>query len=88
MADPRPSTVSCDELTVPACLESPRSKLLYLTLAVTGSARADELRSVLRMSSLSLFPIIQDLREAGIVERAEDGAFRLVDVEATAIEAR
>lgn len=79
MADPPPTTVSCDQLAVPNCLESPRSKLLYMTLAVTGGARASELRSTLGMSSLSIYPIVRDLRAAGLVEQGEDGSLRIAD---------
>lgn len=85
MADPAPPTMSCDQLALPSNLESPRSKLLYLTLAVTGGARAPELRSALGMSPLSPYPIVRDLREAGMIERADDGSFRLADVETPSI---
>ena len=81
MANPVTPPASCEELTVPSRLESPRSKLLYVVLAVTGGARASELRSALGMSSLTLYPVISDLREAGLVERGDDGLLRLVDVQ-------
>jgi len=81
MADTVPPTLSCEELAVPPQLESPRSKLLYLALAATGGARASELRAALRMSSLSLYPVVSDLRKAGLLERADDGSLRLVDAE-------
>lgn len=88
MADPRSSAGSCDQPAVPARLKSPRSKLPYVTLAVAGGARVAEIRSALGMSSPSRYPVVRDLREAGLVERGDDGAYRLEDVEATAIEAR
>ncbi|AGN02196.1 hypothetical protein L593_11255 [Salinarchaeum sp. Harcht-Bsk1] len=81
MANPVPPTVSCDELAVPQQLESPRSKLLYLALAVTDGAKTSELRSALQMSSLSLYPVVADLRDAGLVERADDGSLRLSEIE-------
>lgn len=83
MADHASPTVACEQLSVPARLESPRSKLLYLVLAATGGARASELRSTLGMSSLTLYPVVRDLREAGLVERADDGLLRAVAVETT-----
>lgn len=88
MADHRATAISCDQLAVPAILESPRSKLLYVVLAATGGARPPELRSTLGMSSLSLYPIIRDLQEAGVVERTDDGAVRLVDAETVHVDVR
>lgn len=87
MADPRTLAISREQVAVPAELQSPRSKLLYVTLAATGGARPPELRSALGLSSLSLYPIIRDLRDAGIVERADDGAVRLVDAHAAQVDA-
>lgn len=81
MPDHASPTVACEALAVPERLESPRSKLLYLALAATGGARAGELRSTLGMSSLTLYPIVRDLREAGLVERADDGVLRTVAIE-------
>jgi Mn-dependent DtxR family transcriptional regulator len=88
MVDPRTPAISCDQLAVPPAVESPRSKLLYVTLAVTGGARSPEIQSALGISSLTLYPFIRDLQEAGIVEHADDGAVRLVDADAVAVGAR
>lgn len=81
MVDPVPSTVSCEQLAVPTRLGSPRSKLLYLALAASDGAQVPELRTVLGVPSLSVYPVVRDLREAGLVERAGDGALRVADAE-------
>lgn len=50
-------------------LESPRSKLIYLYLLVGGEATANELRSTLDVTGLSLYPTLDVLCDRGLVER-------------------
>lgn len=85
MVDPVPSTVPCEPLAVPTRLESPRSKLLYLALAATDGAQVSELRAALDVPSPSICPVVRDLREASLVECADDGAPRIADVETAPI---
>lgn len=88
MADPRTQAISCEQLAVPATIQSPRCRLGSVTLAATGGGRPPELRSALgTSSSLSLHPVVRDLRDARSVERADDGVVRLVHSHAKRIEA-
>lgn len=58
---------------MPDQLGSPREKLVYLSLASVPGARADELREVLSMRLLELYPVLDVLVERGLVER--DGTY-------------
>lgn len=53
-------------------LESTNRKLVYLYLAVQGGATIDDLRSDLELTSLTLYRVLPDLREQGLIE-SEDG---------------
>lgn len=76
MSEPDDPTSRTDVPLVPEDLESPRSKLSFLYLRVTGGARMAELRDALGMSLLSLYPVVARLIDAGHVERTDDGLLR------------
>jgi hypothetical protein len=59
--------VPIDDL--PTALESTGSKLVYLYLDLTGDATIDELESTLGMRKLALYPVLDTLSAAGLVER-------------------
>jgi hypothetical protein len=61
---------------VPADLDAPRTKLVYLGLHVAGEATVDELRDRLDEPRLSLYPVLADLRDRGLVV-ADGDAYRL-----------
>lgn len=60
---------AADRLPSVGDLESPRSKLIYLYLLVGGEATANELRSTLDVTGLSLYPTLDVLCDRGLVER-------------------
>ncbi|ELY54961.1 sugar-specific transcriptional regulator trmb [Natronococcus amylolyticus DSM 10524] len=60
---------------VPATLQSPRTKLVYLYLA-QGEASVDALQADLDISKITLYPILQTLAGHGLVERADGETFR------------
>ena len=53
--------------TLPADLDAPRTKLVYLGLHAVGEATVDELHDRLDEPRLSLYPVLSDLRERGLV---------------------
>jgi len=53
--------------SVPADLDAPRTKLVYLTLHAADEATVDELHARLGEPRLSLYPVLSDLRERGLV---------------------
>lgn len=62
--------------SVPADLEAPRTKLVYLSLHAAGEATVDELHERLDEPRLSLYPVLSDLRKRGLVV-ADDEEYRL-----------
>ncbi len=56
-----------DEL--PSELDSTGSKLVYLYLSASGDATIDDLESTLKMKKLALYPVLDTLSAAGLVER-------------------
>lgn len=60
---------AADRLPSVGDLESPRTKLIYLYLLVGGEATANELRSTLDVTGLSLYPTLDVLCDRGLVER-------------------
>jgi predicted transcriptional regulator len=56
-------------LTVPDDLDSPRSKLCYTYLAVSGPSTVGELTGALGLRRLELFPLLETLREREWVTR-------------------
>ncbi|WP_331232329.1 TrmB family transcriptional regulator [Natronorarus salvus] len=59
--------VAIDDL--PTELESSGSKLVYLYLDLTGDATINELEATLGMRKLALYPVLDTLSAAGLVER-------------------
>ncbi|WP_255169587.1 MarR family transcriptional regulator [Natrononativus amylolyticus] len=68
---------STPDVSIPADLESPQAKLIYLYLAVRERATADELCATLDVDKGSVLSITGTLRERGHVERV-NGAYGLV----------
>jgi predicted transcriptional regulator len=62
-------TLGTDGLTVPAELESPRAKLVYLFLSVHGEATVTELQESLEMKKISLYSILGTLCERELVRQ-------------------
>jgi predicted transcriptional regulator len=58
-----------DSAAVPAELESPRAKLVYLFLSVRGESSVTELQTGLEMKKISLYSILGTLCERGLVHR-------------------
>ncbi|MFH5799162.1 helix-turn-helix domain-containing protein [Haladaptatus sp. DYF46] len=54
---------------MPDELDSPRAKLVYLSLATTGGATLDELQTGLDLPKITLYTIIRTLRERGLVNQ-------------------
>lgn len=76
MSDTDDATQSLEPPIVPPALETPRAKLSYLYLRVTGGARVGELSDALGLSLLSLYPTVARLVDAGVVERTDEGVLR------------
>ncbi|MFC6824802.1 TrmB family transcriptional regulator [Halopelagius fulvigenes] len=55
--------------TIPAELESPRAKLVYLYLSTQGDASITDLQKGLEMKKLSLYSILSTLCERGLVDQ-------------------
>jgi DNA-binding MarR family transcriptional regulator len=55
--------------TVPDGIESPRAKLVYVYLNVTDGATTDELCENLSITRLTLYPILESLKDREYVER-------------------
>jgi hypothetical protein len=53
--------------SIPAELESPRAKLVYLYLSTQGGASITDLQEGLKMRKLSLYSILGTLCERGLV---------------------
>jgi len=58
---------------LPGELESPRAKLVYLTLSVTGGASIGELHDALNVPKLTLLSVLDALAGRELVERTDDG---------------
>ncbi|AGN02138.1 hypothetical protein L593_10965 [Salinarchaeum sp. Harcht-Bsk1] len=58
---------------LPAELDSPRAKLVYFTLAVTGGASVGELHDVLDVPKLTLLSVMDALTGRDLVQRTDDG---------------
>lgn len=54
---------------IPATLDSPNSKLVYLYLATVEEATIGDLESALEMQQLALFPTLDTLEGEGLIER-------------------
>lgn len=58
-----------DERAIPVQLRSPQSKLVYLYLTLVSEAHVTELKESLQVDLLTLYPVLNALREHGLVER-------------------
>lgn len=66
-------STSIQQPTVPDELTSPEAKLVYLALCTTEEATATELQQQLGLSKLTLFPILNSLRQHNLITRTEAG---------------
>ncbi|WP_232820513.1 helix-turn-helix domain-containing protein [Halorussus litoreus] len=62
---------------LPTELESPRAKLVYLSLR-SSAASVDELQSTLGVPKLTLYSVLRTLRERNLVKK-QDGRFAVVE---------
>jgi hypothetical protein len=58
--------------TIPSELDSPRAKLVYLYLSVTGETSIDDLQTALDMQKITLFGILDTLTSEGFAEKNGD----------------
>ncbi|GAB3018376.1 helix-turn-helix domain-containing protein [Natronobiforma cellulositropha] len=63
-----------EDVSIPAELESARAKLVYLYVAVRGSATADDVCEALHIDKGSVLRIAATLRERGLLHQ-EDGRY-------------
>jgi DNA-binding MarR family transcriptional regulator len=61
------------KIAVMSDLESPKIKLVYLTLLTAEEATASELQQLLGMSKLTLLPILTSLVRKDLAQRTADG---------------
>lgn len=59
-------------LALPAEVDSPRAKLVYLYLQTTGGATLSDLRDELDLPKLTLFSVLKTLRSRELVECEND----------------
>jgi DNA-binding IclR family transcriptional regulator len=57
------------DLSLPDSLESATGKLLYTYLSTSGPQTPDQLASALDLHRLTLFPVLETLREQGCVRK-------------------
>jgi len=62
---------------LPTELESPRAKLVYLSLR-SSAASVDELQTTLGVPKLTLYSVLRTLRERNLVKK-QDGRFAVVE---------
>lgn len=63
--------------SLPTSIQSPRGKLVYLYLATTGGATADEIAQSLDLSGLCCYAVLRKLVERDLVVR-DDAGYRPV----------
>jgi predicted ArsR family transcriptional regulator len=61
------------QVSLPDELDSPRAKLVYLYLSMTGDATVIELQQALGLSKLALFSILDTLTTDELVQQTETG---------------
>lgn len=66
------TTVAPGAAALPPELQSPRAKLLYLYLSTSGPASVAEMGDALGMKKISLYSILKNLREEGLVAGDDD----------------
>jgi len=64
----RPSTDARFD-PLPAQLDSPVAKLVYLYLSAVGPASVEELSAVLRLRKLTVYPVLSHLSARGLLSR-------------------
>lgn len=69
-------STSEQRLAVPNELASPKAKLVYLALAVSGEATVSDLQELLGLSKLTLLPILTSLVADDLARRTENGYAR------------
>jgi predicted transcriptional regulator len=69
-------------ISLPEELESSRGKLVYLYLQVRGATTIDELKAELDLQLLTLYGLLDRLRENGFVTKTE-GRWLVSDVPAS-----
>ncbi|WP_306055189.1 helix-turn-helix domain-containing protein [Natronococcus wangiae] len=57
---------------IPAELDSPQGKLVYLYLEATGGATATDLNEALAMKKIAVLSILNSLSSQGLVEKDGD----------------
>lgn len=57
------------DLKLPDTVDTAGSKLLYLYLSIENEATIDELQAALGMKKITLYSLLQTLRNADLVER-------------------
>ncbi|APW99701.1 MarR family transcriptional regulator [Halobiforma lacisalsi AJ5] len=67
------TATSTQDVSMPADLESPRAKLVYLYLSSYGRCPADRLCTDLDLSKSTVLSITGTLRKRGHLERTDDG---------------
>ncbi|WP_435553022.1 helix-turn-helix domain-containing protein [Natrinema sp. CGMCC1.2065] len=70
------STTTTPAVSIPTDLDSARAKLVYLYLAATGGATADDLCDDLAVTKGTVLSITGTLRDRGYLER-RDGRYKL-----------
>jgi DNA-binding IclR family transcriptional regulator len=63
---------SSTDVAVPADLNSPRAKLVFLYLSTHEGATIGELQENLAMKKIALYSILKTLRERGLVGQETD----------------
>jgi len=58
--------------SMPPELSSPRAKLIYLYLSTNGSATVGRMGEDLGMKKISLYSILKNLSEEGLIEGTDD----------------
>lgn len=57
------------EFRVPAAVDSPEGKLVYLSLCMLEGGTLDDLQQLTAMPKLSLFSILRNLARAGLISK-------------------
>ncbi|MCL9813934.1 MarR family transcriptional regulator [Natranaeroarchaeum aerophilus] len=58
-------------LPLPEEITSPRAKLVYLHIAISGDVSVRELEQTLRMSKLALFGVLDSLESGGFISQVD-----------------
>ena len=66
-------SASTELQSVPAELESPRAKLVYLYLSIVGEATVTELQRTLGLSKLTLFSVLDALAAEDLIRETDSG---------------